>query len=192
MNVIYTVIRILAVLILTSVWYLSLAVYYACLSAVRFMLVRYIHSDDSEKNLAAAWKRYRQCGVMMLVLNQVLTAIVVYIVHNNAGFEFPGVTIYAMAVYAFYALTMAIISMVRFRRFENPIVSADRAINLCAALVTVLAMETAMITQFGDRNGEFAHYMITGSGAVVCIIVLCIAVLMIVRGTSHIRKTEHN
>lgn len=189
-NVIYALIKFVAGVILASVWYIALSMYYICLSIIRSLLISYLRSGASTQSCRTAWGRYRNCGIMLLILNQILTVLVIYIVNQEDGFIFPGVLIYAMAGYAFYALTVAIIGMVRFRRYNNPIISADKAINLCTALVTMLAMETAMITAFGERGGKFAHDMLQGSGGTVCVVVLCIAVYMIVKGTSQLKKEE--
>nr|WP_278846197.1 hypothetical protein [Limosilactobacillus mucosae] len=92
---------------------------------MRFLLVRQLNVQDEGAEL----RRYRLCGVMLLFMNQALAGIVIFMVHH------PGLLIYAMALYAFYAVILAIINVVKTRRHNSPILSAAKAINLVAAMV---------------------------------------------------------
>ncbi|MDC2840211.1 hypothetical protein [Limosilactobacillus mucosae] len=98
---------------------------------MRFLLVRQLNVQDEGAEL----RRYRLCGVMLLFMNQALAGIVIFMVHQNQGFDYPGLLIYAMALYAFYAVILAIINVVKTRRHNSPILSAAKAINLVAAMV---------------------------------------------------------
>lgn len=82
-------------------------------------------------------------------MNQALIGIIVLVVHQNSGFEYPGFLIYAMALYAFYAAITTVMNVVKFRKYGSPIMSSAKVINLTAALVFMLSLETAMLAQFG-------------------------------------------
>ena len=89
-----------------------------------------------------------------------------------------------MAAYSFYAVTIAIINIVKTRRHKSPILSATEAINLVAALVSILSLETAMLAQFGGDDDPMFRRVITGvTGGVVCTIVICMAIYMIWRAS---------
>ncbi len=190
LNILYAGMKLVAAFFLLSSWYFALGVYYVCLCGLRSFLLKYVRRRNDDKSDMEAWKRYRTCGWLLFILNQVLTVLVIYMVHQGTGFVYPGVLIYAMAGYAFYAVTMSIVSLVRFRKFHNPIVSSAKIINLCAALVTMLALETAMLTQFGDRQGKFATAILMGSGGTVCVIVLIMAIGMILRGNREVKMLK--
>ncbi len=96
--------------------------------------------------------RYRLCGLMLLIMNQALAGIVIFMVHQNKGFDYPGVLIYAMALYFFYSIITAVIKLVKFRKHGSPILSAAKVINLVAAMVSILSLETAMMAQFGGND----------------------------------------
>jgi uncharacterized membrane protein YfcA len=102
---------------------------------------------------------------------------------------YPGLLIYAMALYAFYAVITAVINVIRFRRHGSPIHSAAKMISLTAALVSMLSLETAMISQFGGDDG-FRMIMTSISGGVVCTFVLAMAIYMIVRSTRFLKKSQ--
>ena len=61
-------------------------------------------------------------------------------------------------------------------------------VNLTAALVSMLSLETAMIARFGE-DAEHFRYITTGvSGAVVCAVVLAMASYMIIKATKRLDK----
>ena len=165
-----------------SVWFGTLAGYYLLLAVTRFALVRYASRSDFGADPAAEWKRYRLCGGILLVMNLALSGMVIMVVRDNEGFHYPGFLIYIMAMYAFYNMTAAVVNVVRYRRYRSPVMSAAKVLQLTAALVSMLALETAMLAQFGGASGARFRELMTGcTGGVVCVAVLVIAVYMLRR-----------
>ena len=124
-----------------------------------------------------------------MFMNVALTGMIILAVHQNSGFEYPGMFIYAMAMYAFYAVISAVWNVVKFRRYGNPIMSAAKVINLTAALVSMLSLETAMLTRFGAADDPmFRKAMTASTGAGISILVLGMAIFMIVRSTRRLKQ----
>lgn len=170
-----------------SVWFVTLAVYYILLAVMRASLLHYVRKGG--KNKASEWLRYRLCGIILLFMNIALAGIVILVVHQNSGFEYPGMLIYVMAMYAFYAAITAVWNVVKFRKYGSPVMSAAKAINLTAALVSMLSLETAMLTQFGTANDpKFRQIMTASTGAGISMIVLGMAIFMIVRSTKQMKN----
>ena len=187
-NLLYVALKFGSGIYYNSIWFISLAVYYLLLAVMRFSLLHYVRSR--KRNKSSEWKRYRFCGIVLLVMNQALTAIVVIVVRQNKGFEYAGFLIYAMALYAFYAVITSVINVVKFRKYGSPIMSAAKAINLTAALVSMLSLETAMLAQFGGDDVTFRLIMTSATGAGVCVIVLGMAVYMITKSTKALKSIE--
>ncbi len=186
-NLLYIVMKLVSGIVYRSAWFISLAVYYILLAVMRFLLARRLNVRDE----AAELRRYRLCGIMLLFMNQALAGIVIFMVHQNRGFEYPGLLIYAIAAYSFYAVTIAIVNIVKTRRHKSPVLSAARAINLVAALVSVLSLETAMLTRFGgDDDPMFRRIMTGATGGGVCTAVIGMAVYMIIRANKKLRKIK--
>ena len=189
LNVIYAVIKLSYGIHYRSVWFGTLAGYYFLLAVMRFLLIRYAARRELGADMAAEWKRYRLCGVLLLAINLALTGVVILVVSENQGFHYAGMLIYIMAIYAFYSMTAAIINVVKYRRYRSPVMSAAKVLHLAAALVSMLALETAMLEQFGaDDSARFREVMTGITGGGVCVLVLAIAVYMICRATGEIRK----
>ena len=186
-NLAYIVLKLIMGVCYRSAWFLSLAVYYLLLAVMRLSLLR----GTPENGEAAAFRRYRLCGFVLLLMNQALTGIVVFMVHENRHFSYPGVLIYAVAAYAFYAVTVAVVNIVKTRRHKSPLLSAAKAVNLVAALVSILSLETAMLAQFGvDDDPAFRRAMTAATGGGVCTAVIAMAIYMIWRANKNLKKLE--
>lgn len=185
-NLLYAGIKMFSGILYRSVWFITLAVYYILLAVMRASLLHYVRRTG--KNKVSEWKRYRLCGIILLFMNIALTGIVILVIHQNSGFEYPGMLIYVMAMYAFYATITAVRNVVKFRKYGSPVMSAAKVINLTAALVSMLSLETAMLTQFGAADDPaFRQIMTASTGAAISLIVLVMAVFMIVHSTKHLK-----
>lgn len=183
-NLLYIAVKLTSGIYYRSWWFITLAVYYTLLAAMRFLLLWRRGGIGLEMEL----RRYRLCGAVLLLMNIALAGMVILMVHQNRGYDYPGMLIYAMAAYSFYAVIIAVINVVKFRRHGSPVLSAAKAIHLAAALVSILALETAMLSQFGDADDtQFRETMTAATGGGICIIVLGMAVFMIVWSTRRIR-----
>ena len=188
-NLLYAGIKMFSGIFYRSVWFVTLAVYYILLAAMRASLLHYVRKAG--KNKISGWKRYRLCVIILLFMNIALAGIVVLVIHQNSGFEYPGMLIYVMAMYAFYAAITAVRNVVKFRKYGNPVMSAAKVINLTAALVSMLSLETAMLTQFGAADDPaFRQIMTASTGAGISIIVLGMAAFMIVRSTKQLNHMK--
>lgn len=185
-NLLYVALKFGSGIYYRSVWFGSLAVYYLLLAVMRFSLLHYVRSRKGDR--VSQWKRYRFCGIVLLFMNQALAAIVVIVVKQNKGFEYAGFLIYAMALYAFYAVVTSVINVAKFRKYGSPVMSAAKVINLTAALVSMLSLETAMLAQFGGNDAMFRKIMTSATGAGVCVVVLGMAVFMIAKSTKMINN----
>ena len=171
-----------------SIWFYSLAIYYVLLAVMRYFLLKEIVKDTPSQNRFMELLLYRFCGVLLLVMNLALAVIVFYIAWQNRGFEHHFITTIAMAAYTFATLAKAIVNVVKYRKYQSPLMSASKAISLVSAIVSVLTLETAMLTAFGEQNDPlFRQIMTSATGAAVCLIVLAMAIYMIVRSTKDIK-----
>lgn len=186
-NLLYAGIKLFSGIRYGSVWFGTLAVYYILLAVMRFALL--FHVRKKRDDLISELKICRLCGMILMVLDWALTGIVVLVVRKNSGFEYPGMLIYAMALYTFYAVITAVRNVIKFRKYGSPVISAIKVINLTAALVSMLSLQTAMMTQFGAaRDAAFRQRMSAITGTGVSILVLGMAVMMIARTTNQISK----
>ena len=190
-NILYVGVNILSFFLYRSMWFVVLAVYYGILAIMRFLLVRYVRKAGIGKDRLGELKRSRLCAMILLTVNFALSGAVLMILYQNKGFEYHGVLIYVMAAYTFYITTHAIIDLIKYRKYNSPIMTTTKVIALSAALVSMLSLETAMFSQFGaDMAPENKWLMIALTGAGVSVTVVTMSIYMIVKSVKEIRKLK--
>lgn len=170
-------------------WYYSLAAYYVSLAIMRFFLARHTSKYKVGELPRSELKKYRACGWIFLLMNLALTLVVFFMVYWNRTFEHHEVTTIAMAAYTFTALTVAIVNIVRYRKYNSPVYSASKIISLAAACVSMLTLESTMLTTFGDGTMDvFTKKLLLGlSGGAISAFIVVMAIYMIVQGTKKLK-----
>ena len=138
--------------------------------------------------------KYRACGIVFLPMNLALALIVFFMVYWNRTFEHHMITAIAMAAYTFTTFTVAIVNVVKYRKYNSPVFSASKVISLAAALVSMLTLESTMLTTFGDGTmTEITQkWMLGATGGAISVLIVATAIYMIVVGTKKLKelKTE--
>jgi len=175
-----------------SFWYFGLAAYYISLAVMRFFLVRYTTRHRPGEHIQAEHLRYRACGTVLLLMNLALALIIFFMVYWNRTFRHHEITTITMAAYTFWSLAFAIVGIVRHRRAESPVLAASDAIRLAAASVSMLTLESTMLTTFGEETTDlFTRRMLLGiSGGAISFGIIAMAVYMIAHGTKQIKLSK--
>lgn len=191
-NMIYAIFQGVMGILSHSIWYGSLSLYYIVLCSIRggivFANYRRRKTEDEHEYLIKQVRSYRNCGIYLNILTLALSASIVQMVILNQGYKYAGLMIYVMAAYAFYKLTISIVNIVRAKRTENYTTKSIRNLNLSDALVSILALQTAMFQAFGTEVEPFLFNALTGAG--VTLITIIISVIMIVKGTKELNKLK--
>lgn len=188
-KIIYISTNLISFFLYRSMWFAIFAGYYATLAVMLFLLLRYIQKNTLAENPIGEWKRARLCSYILLSINFALSGAVLMILYQNKSFEYNGILIYAMAAYTFYITIRSMIDVIKYRKNPSPVLQIRKVINLSAALVSMLALETAMFSQFGaDMLPEHKWMFIALTGAGVSIIVVTLSLSMIIRSTKKIKN----
>lgn len=175
-----------------SWWFIVLACYYVIMAVMRFLLVRYVRKQGIGKNIIGEWTRARLCAYILLLVNLSLSGAVLMILYSHRGYDYPGIMIYVMAAYTFYATVHAIVEIVRQRASGSPVMATARIVSLSAALVSMLNLETAMFAQFGaDMPQKDQQIFIILTGAGISLTVITLSLLLIVSATKKIRRNKN-
>lgn len=166
-----------------SIWLGAIAVYYIVLSVIRFGLVRKdrmrLKMEDEREQRLYELKSGQFCGSLMFLLNIAVTGLVAQMIWQNKYYDYPGFMIYAQAAYTFYCLTIAIVNVVKYRKLERPILSAAKVVSMACALTSLLALQTAMLMQFGSDQMNYMRIMNLLTGTAVCFSVFVMAVWLV-------------
>lgn len=185
-NFLYVLFRIVAGVQYVSAWFVSMAVYYLVLGGLRAYLAFCYHRRGI-CGLSYEYRCYCRTAWMLFFLNVPMGGMIVLMVRTNSGFSYPGYVIYLSALYTFYTAILAAVNLVKFRKLGSPILSAAKVLNFVSAMMSVLGLQTAMISRFSDGDGEYRKFMNTVTGGFVYGIVIVLAVGMLIHAAG-IRK----
>ncbi len=192
-NLLYVLFNIVSGFWYHTAWFFVLAFYYTILAVMRFLLVRFVNRVGIGENRFKELRRSRLCGYILLTVNLALSGAVLMILYQNKGYEYHGILIYVMAAYTFYITTLAIINLIKYRKLGSPVMSMTKIINMAAALVSMLSLETAMFSQFGkDMSNENKQIFIMLTGAGVSIVIVTMSVYSIVKNSKEIKRIMEN
>lgn len=179
-----------------SIWFGALAGYYSLLALMRAFVVFYHVSKKrhNENELEQKWreqKTYKRTGIMLILLPVAMSCFVVQMVVENKSFVHAGLMIYVSATYAFYKIIMAIINLIKSKnKTSDYTIKAVRSINFADALVSILALQSAMLKEFsGDLNAGLYNAI---TGAVVCVLTVVLGLYMIFKKPTNIDQIPQN
>ena len=175
-NLLYAVFRALAGIRFASVWFLSIAIYYLLLGILRLSLIL----SDRNRKRKTELRCYRRTAWLLFLLNIPMGGMIALMVLTDSGYSYPGYVIYLSALYTFYTMILAIVNLVRYRKLGSPILSAAKVLNLIAALMSLLGLQTAMISQFSPGEESFRRIMnaVTGGGVWCAVILIALTMLL--------------
>lgn len=192
-NVAYAVFQLCLGLYHSSFWYYSMAAYYIFLAAMRFHLSRHTRKYETGEKLREEFVRYRNCGIVFLVMNLALSLLIFFMVYWNRTVIHHEITTIAMATYTFTTFILAIINLVKYRKYNSPVYSASKIISLVAACVSMLTLTSTMLTTFGEADGIlFRKTMLGALGSVISLFTITIAIYMIIRANRSLKQLGFN
>lgn len=188
-NLLYVATNAVSAVVYHTHWFAIFAVYYGIMAVMRFLLVRYVGKNHIGESRLGELKRARTCAYILMTVNLTLSGVVLMMVYYNRGFQYQGFLIYVMALYTFYTTTTVIIDVIKYRKYHSPIMSMSKIIKLASSLFSMLFLETAMFSQFGqDTPAQTKRIMIIATGAGICVIVVGMSVYMIVRASNEMKE----
>ena len=175
-NLLYAVFRALAGIRFASVWFIAIAIYYFLLGILRLSLIL----SDRNRKRKTELRCYRRTAWLLFLLNIPMGGMIALMVLTDSGYSYPGYVIYLSALYTFYTMILAIVNLVRYRKLGSPILSAAKVLNLIAALMSLLGLQTAMISQFSPGEESFRRIMnaVTGGGVWCAVILIALTMLL--------------
>lgn len=181
-NFLYVIFRIIVGIKYMSVWFISMAVYYLFLGILRTYLIICYRRDQKNMEIIC----YKRTALFIFLLNIPMGIMIFLMVETNSGYSYSGYIIYLSAIYTFYTLTTSIINLFKFKKLGNPLLSAAKVLNFISAMMSILGLQTAMISRFSKNGDEYRKMMNAITGGFVYGSVIIIAVYMLI----HSKKLE--
>lgn len=176
----------------STFWFYSIGIYYFLLAAIRLYLVSYLTKRNSSDNIKEELVRYRACGIVFLVINCALSVIIFFMVFWGRTFHHHAIVAIAMASYTFASFTMSVINVIKYRKFNNPIYSAAKIVSFAAACVSMIMLESTMLTAFSDETMSqiTQKVMLCISGGVVSAVIVGMAIYIIVNSNKKLKAIK--
>lgn len=187
-NFIYAFFRIVIGILYSSEWLVSSAIYFLALGFIRFWLCFAYRNKENKYKPDYEYRCYRLTAWLLLVLNIIIGYMIFMTISKNPVGSYPGYTIYASATYTFYMMTLSVINVFKYKKSENPILSAAKILNFVSAIMSIFGLQNAMISTFSSKGDEYRVLMNTLTGTGVYIIVIAVALIMIISVNKQLKK----
>lgn len=173
-------------------WYGSFSFYYLCLCLIRVFLVCRTDSFTTGTRLHREWIRYLICSIILLIMNLALAIIVFFMVYWGRTFYHHQITTITMAVFTFAALSLAITRLTHLRKTKSPVRQATILIRLVSGCVSLLTLESTMLTTFQQESSNplTAKLLLSISGGVICLGSIVLSIGMICHGLKELKHEK--
>ena len=177
-----------------SKWLVTVSIYFLTLSAMRLLL---LNRDRKSKKLETPehkrlydLKGYRVCGYMVLFMNMIVGRMIVQMLVDNEGYDYPGLMLYLIGLFAIANFANAIYNVKKYWHIYNPMISAAKRLSFSTALVLLYTLQTSALARFGNNHEQLRRLLNSISGAVVELVLFTMAILMIVRSNQEMHKLK--
>lgn len=177
-----------------SKWLVTVSIYFLTLSAMRLLLLN--RERKSKKLETPEHKRlydlkgYRACGYMVLFMNMIVGRMIVQMLVDNEGYDYPGLMLYLIGLFAIANFANAIYNVKKYWHIYNPMISAAKRLSFTTALVLLYTLQTSALARFGNNHEQLRRLLNSISGAVVELVLFTMAILMIVRSNQEMHKLK--
>ena len=212
-NLFYALFKMVTGVVYSSLWMFAIGGYYLVLGINRFHMLRSnrgyeritrdivsLKNTDSAENTDVdalkkeqkikAYKTYRSTGGLLLFLDATMMGLLIQMIYQNKSNDYPEHIIYVSAIYTFYYFITALISIVKWFKHNNPIMTAAKNVSFAGACMSILSLQTTMITHYGNKDAQFQRLMNSVTGGLILIFIMGMSAVMIWRGNVHLREMD--
>lgn len=182
-NVAYTIYNGVIGIMSQSSWFITMAVYYSLLGAMRYHAVSTGRKISRMEDPAMVRRKelsvIRTDGILLFLLDLALSGVILLTIAKGRAKVYSDIIAISIAAYTFYKITMAVINMVKVRKFQSPILLTIRNIGVADALVSMLTLQMTMLASFRENSSLDADRMNAVTGMVICVLIALLGIRMI-------------
>lgn len=158
-----------------SVWFITMGMYYAILSVMRFLAVKADKTTQMSRELSIM----KTVGILLFLLIFILTGSVCLSLKYDLPKRYGTIAMITIATYTFTKFVIAVINLVKAKKHYTPLIITIRNINISDVLVSILSMQMSMYATFGSEETDKVRTMnvITGAGVCLCIILIGLSMI---------------
>lgn len=167
-------------IIYASVWFLAMFAYYTLLSVMRFSAVLYEYKNKTHNEKFVM----KFIGIMLILMSLVLSGLTYYSIVNDVANKNNKIVMITIATYSFYKIIMAIINLVKIRKYKSYLLITIRNIAFADAAVSIFSLQRSILVSFEGMTSENIQVMNICTGTAVCLLVFILGLLMTIRSSS--------
>lgn len=176
-----------------SVWYGALTAYYFLLILFRAATIladRASKRSESEAERESLQNKiYLGCGAFLVIVEIAMCVAVTQMVIYGRPVRGGMVFAIATAAYTFYKIIMAIVNLVKAKRYASPAMQALRNLNFADACMSMASLTVLMFAVFNEStDSTFEITIKAAAGFAACAAVLVMASVMIIKAAKKIKN----
>ncbi len=169
-----------------SVWFYFVAVYYIMLCSIKFFLL--LRGFGKTANTQQRLFDMKICGILLLVLNISITALIYITIHRGSAHFYKNSVIWTAVGYTLFRIAAAAIDIRSLYRCFDPVLYCAKGLSLSVALMSLFSLQTALLDRFVSSPALRAGLNIF-TGTAVGVAVNLIAVRRITRAEKELKKS---
>ena len=177
-----------------SRWFVALAGYNFIIMLIRGNLSYRVFNFKrkgfvGKKLYRKGWKAFRDCGVMLLVLNIVINIMSIQMTFENQYFPYHPALIMSIAIFALYRFVTGFTNMRKYKGDPNLVLFASKNVDFVIGWMAMYTLQTTLLSLLPENSPHrFWANMISGN--IVIFIAIVVALRMIVTSVKTIRKLD--
>jgi uncharacterized protein (DUF983 family) len=172
----------------SSFWFCVMFVYYLILGIAKLcsLLTRKKHPQDEKKQ----YQTMKIIGFLFIPLMIIMSTSIALTMKYSLYTSHTKIIMITIAVYTTYRVTNSIINFYKTRKAKDVTLYTIRNINIAEALISLLNLQMTMFASFDSEDINTHHIMNIATGAVVCVFILILGILMIVISFKKIKSIK--
>ena len=189
-NIGYSVLNIVLAVLLNSLWYGLIAIFYAVLMGARMTIIflaRHIARKywiNKTELLYAELKVSIGSGGLIFLMDLSMAFAVTFMITNTPPYSSGKIVAIGLAAYTFYKIILAIVNLVRSRKNGDPVVTALRNISMADACMSLVNTTITLDMTFGTGNLAIAKNL---AAFLAVGVTLALSVYAVVKGVILLR-----
>lgn len=172
-----------------SSWMYAAAGYYLLIALICVILLRKYIQGTGE-NRAEGLRTAFHTGILMVPLTMAVITMMIMAVNGDQNVVYPDLFIYAVALFTFIFFISAIVNVIRFRGFSDPIFGSVKRFGMNRAIFSMFILQVAMLSEFGGEDTGMEFWVNLGNGVLVCVAISLITTYQIVFSYRELVKTR--
>lgn len=161
------------------------------LALIRFFLADYTKKYDTDKKELIETKRALFCGYLLLFMNIILAIIISIIVLQNKTFNRSVIVTISLATYTFISFIVAIVNLVKHKKYNNLVYSSAKIISLITATMSMLTLESTMLSTFSkEPNSKSNQIILITTGAIIITFTIVCSLIIIIKASKEYRNQQ--